>query len=195
MKPAGFLDEWDMPLNDGYAYLTKLFGSYLLARHELKRALCERQLVAMDWSVERGGNGSKKQELPPDFWQTAKFRFYKNNPHEIHVERYDNSYHHSYFLRWRNVKKLWPANNKRIDAAASAERPLGGKSPAGRKPKYDVKDILIEAAAYMYDSGVPKSLAELCEKIGDRFPKLKSDTSMEDYLRPLYRKFKQIDGK
>jgi hypothetical protein len=196
--------DW-LPINKVFARIEKIVGvgALELAIYEIKSALSAGKAKALERAVAVKGGSHKERELPPSFWQAATLSCIHDASGPRVTVRHrgrESGFNYHYFVWQPDVEKLWPANKKRIDAAASAERPLKGKSSAGRKPKYDWDSIWLEAAAYMYVNAVPKSLTELCEKIGNRFPKDKipedtGNTSMEDYLRPLYLKFKQLDGK
>ena len=92
------------------------------------------------------------------------------------------------------VDAVWPPSNK---PTAVNEMPSFLKSSAGAKADYDWEKIIIEAAGYMYEHGVPKSLADLCRHTVKGFEpdKAPGKTQLEYHLGPLFKRFQKLGGK
>jgi hypothetical protein len=193
MKPADSMlpGEWRVLLSV-FAHVTKVFGGdYEAALKEIKRVLADGQVRAM----VRPLTDNKGHELPVEFWQTHMLSSVGPN-HIIVVSKEYPPKDHRYFLRQRDVEKVWPANSQATTAGNETLPPWPRKSSAGAKGKVDWEIILIEAASHMYEEGLPKSLTELCTHIENSFAGVTpGKTQLEIHLGPLYRKFSKVDGK
>jgi hypothetical protein len=188
MKPA----EW-LPLVEVFVRVRKFVGDGNLALRDIKQALVDGRVASMERALARSG-GTHTRELSPKFWQTAKLQGSSGQDHIAvrSAERPKDCDNFCYFLRRSDVEKLWPENKE----TATADENPWRKSGAGAKGDYNWERILIEAAGHMYENSVPQSLTELCKHVeswcGDDAP---GETQLKEHLRPLFQKFKKIDGK
>src|SRR5262249_1815170 len=76
---------------------------------------------------------------------------------------------------------------------APLAQPLAAVHPGGAPRAYDHKQILIEAFAHIYTTGLPSSLTDLCKAVETALPPgaVPGDTQFKAILRPLYQRMKQ----
>jgi hypothetical protein len=198
MKPADQTppDRW-LPLDEVFVRVKRYVGDSRFAVRDIKQALVDGRVAARERSLTHTGN-STTRELSAAFWQPPTIlRVNDGSDHVVvRTKRKDDQLqpapYYSYSLRPSDVEKVWPENKE----TATADENPSRKSAAGAKGDYDWETILIEAARYMYETGVPKSLNHLCRHIedwcGDDPP---GETQLKRHLRPLFQELKKADSK
>jgi hypothetical protein len=186
MKPVDHMPpgEWSA-LKLVFTHVTKIYGDdFAAAVKEINRELASGRVRAMVRSL----TGGKEHDLPVEFWQTHKAS--SDGPGYITVRSKEYpAQEHRFFLR--DAEKVW-----RVTAPDETSLPPWRKNSVGTKTEYDWEKILIEAARYMWEEGVPQSEAKLRSHIeewckGDA----PGESQLKSHLAPLYRALKKADGK
>ncbi|WP_152997659.1 hypothetical protein [Methylobacterium sp. GXS13] len=166
--------------------------------------------IGMAADYYMNGNSHPERILRSDNLRDARFVIWEESRIEHQIERSNlgptgqTHYHLGDFHRVRlnlsQVTGLWPDFNPGVGAAqAVSEAPLieaPRKGVGGAKADYDWEEYLIEAAAYIYVNGLPKSQNDLFVYLWNLFggeaggPSL---GSMKKHVGPLYRRFEKID--
>jgi hypothetical protein len=194
MKPVDHMpDEWNWTLKKVFAHVTKIFGDdHSLALSDIKQALANGWVRAV---VRPLTDNSKWRELPIEFWQTHKLSSVGPDHIIVLSDKYP-AMGYRFFLRQSDVEKVWRVNDRVATAPNETSLPPWRKNSVGTKTEYDWEKILIEAARYMWEEGVPQSEAKLRSHIekwckGDA----PGESQLKSHLAPLYRTLKRADGK
>jgi hypothetical protein len=184
-----------LSLREVFERVNKQLGSFDLACHDMKQALADGTVAAIERRTD-GTRNSGKREPPKEFWQTAEITSYDGKDVWVESEEHNPDREYFYFLRQHDAEQRWPANHSKLAATVVAEPSRFEKSAAGAKAEYDWEKILIEAAAYIFENGPPKSLKDLCDIAENWFEgRVPGETQLKEHLRPLYLRLKKLHAK
>ena len=136
-------------------------------------------------------DGARHELKPIKFWSTVRLEVHTDIGNKVYVKKQTSDQPSlpagSYLFKRIGVVKEWPIEG---ETAANTAPPAWRKSSRGAKSAYDWDAIFIEAAGYMWENRVPKSLDKLCDHIeewmGNDAP---GRTQLELRLGPLYERF------
>jgi hypothetical protein len=190
-----------MPLSDALAQAKSCLGSSDLALRKLRQDARRRRLTIAAWRILPDGT---EQVL---LFRAAFFQYFAIlSPDSIRpiasvrgpVSLVGGRWY--YFVGRRRFERLYStaAPSKPAAQAPAPSTSLTPRNPrgAGAKRDFDREFILIEAAAYVWENGLPSTLEELVHALqltlGDKVPR---DTQGKKILAPFFQRMKQALGR